>query len=513
MKDINIYQIIENIQNRKWIIFGFFIIFILFFLALSGTTSNEPIKMILIKNSGFCMIILAILLALSIIAIILFESERIHILTFFIVFSFGIISSFVIPILDSPDEPTHFNRAELTSRLNLIPITSSDTTYEILQSVVELQNANQLSVTKTDEDEKTIQYNYVDVQANVAAGNVFVGYVFSALGINIAKSLNLSVIWMLWLGRICNVIISAVVCSFAVWITPKFKLQFLIISTMPMAIYQYSSFSVDALINSFAFLSIAMFLKLLLAKNESIRFRDLLGFVGVVIITGLLKLPYFSLILLFLCIPRSKFLFSKSFIWRIGILFFAFVIAVGWYFISSRINVAPNNQTKYVIANNINSLEQMKLILANPATSLKIIFASIFREFPERINGFFTFGWLDYGVTSIVPLYLVFYGVSMLMYPMDVVLDFKKRGLMVLISGIVIVATYYILYIMWTPVGAVAVEGIQSRYFIPLLLLMPMGLYLNTDRPKSGNLMDLICVSATLFFISITIMQTIVLKY
>lgn len=501
----------KNILDRKYIILVFTIVFVCFFLMLIKASGPYSVKEFLVKNSFGGCIILTLAYFFSIVSIICYDFSKIHLFTFFFLAIFGLLTTFVTPILDTPDEPTHFNRAELTSRLNLIPEASSGTTYEVLSSVIDLQRANKLSIIDTNEDEEDIIFEYENVSLNAATGNVFIGYVFSAIGVNIAKTLNLKVIWMLWLGRACNAIIAALICSFALWITPKFKLQFLIIMALPMSIYLSASVGIDGLINSFAFLTIAFFLRLLLSDEYEIDAKGIVGFTLSAILSGILKLPYFALILLLMCIPKRKFSFDRNILFRVAIISVCFCMALGWYYVSTKIYAPPNNQSVYLIEKNINALEQVKYIFRNPVEALNTLFGSIFNEFSLRCEGFFIFGWLEYGIQNILPLYLVFFGASMIMYPMDIKLNWKERSWIVFVSALIIVAMYLILYIAWTPVGGGAVEGIQSRYFIPLLLLIPIGLYLNTDSLQ--NKLDLFCISALPFFITAMLVQTIIVKY
>ncbi len=508
---MNLDRIKKNLIERKFLLLIHSFLFLCIILCLIEFSAEYSIDMFLFRNHYLGGIITIICYFCSALCIVIYDEEKIHIIALFIIITYGILIVFIMPILDSPDEPTHFNRAELTSRLNLVPVTSSESTYEILSSVIDLQNSNQLSVINSVEDEKSINYTYSNLSINVAAGNIFIGYVFSAIGINLAKSLNLNVIWMLWIGRLFNLIVYSIISSVAIWQTPKFKVQFLIVSTIPMAIFQAASISTDGFVYSLSFFAIALFLKLLDAAQYSVSIKKTIPFIVSIIVVGLLKLPYFLLVLLIFCVPKEKFSFKKSMIVRVGFVFGCLAIALIWYYITTKIYIPQNNQLEYLSKKNISTLSQLIFCLKNPLQFLKIVFLSILNDFQIRLYGFFSFGWLEYSIPKIVPIYFLYFGISTLLIPVEMRLKWKERLGVIIIAFLVVFTFYSVLYISWTPVGSNIVEGIQSRYFIPLLLLFPIGLYLNPNKLNVN--LNLYCISMVPLFIISSIIQTILYKY
>ena len=68
------------------------------------------------------------------------------------------------------------------------------------------------TVFQTNWDDQKIDYtpSYVN---SVFAQNPFYGYIPQAIGIDIAKGLNLNNIWMIWLGRFCNLLVYGMLAS------------------------------------------------------------------------------------------------------------------------------------------------------------------------------------------------------------------------------------------------------------------------------------------------------------
>lgn len=108
--------------------------------------------------------------------------------------------------------------------------------------------------------------------------NPFYGYLAPGFGIFIARILNLNTIWMLWLGRICNLVLYASITSLAIKKTPILKVPMFFMALIPLAMFQGSSVSIDALINSLGFYTIAYALYLIKSPENSIESKELIIF-------------------------------------------------------------------------------------------------------------------------------------------------------------------------------------------------------------------------------------------
>lgn len=151
---------------------------------------------------------------------------------FIVILTFGIICSFLTPICLSPDEVEHFVRSEMTSRGEFIPIYENNT-FLTIQSTLDLiedsketvdtgfdrihfENA---SIFKTDADTKPINNTLVEYPSAFAQ-NSFFGYLPQAIGMLVAKLFDLNAVWLLWLGRIFNVVLYASLVYIAMKKTP-----------------------------------------------------------------------------------------------------------------------------------------------------------------------------------------------------------------------------------------------------------------------------------------------------
>ena len=108
---------------------------------------------------------------------------------------------------------------------------------------------------------KKINYTPTTVK-HVAATNLSFLYLPQTMGILLAKVLHMDAIWLLWFGRIMNLLCYGIIVASAVKIAPKWKFVLFFMASLPMSIQQAASFSPDAIINGLSILTIGYFIYL-----------------------------------------------------------------------------------------------------------------------------------------------------------------------------------------------------------------------------------------------------------
>jgi uncharacterized membrane protein len=91
------------------------------------------------------------------------------------------------------------------------------------------------------------------------------------------------------------------------------------------------------------------------------------------------------------------------------------------------------------------------------------------------LSWFTTLGWMDLALPYITFLAPVLVVITFLRDPRPALWTRPTRYLLlgVFLGGFALIATA--MYVTWTPVGASYIEGVQTRYLVPLLpLLLPM---------------------------------------
>jgi len=110
-------------------------------------------------------------------------------------------------------------------------------------------------------------------------------------------------------------------------------------------------------------------------------------------------------------------------------------------------------------------------------------------------------------------LYLIFFISFSLLCPLDEKFDIKTRVKGLVIGLIIYYGVIFVQYLTWSSVGGTnALEGVFSRYFMPLLIFIPFIInkdFYELDRKK----IFLLFLTIALSFISGMIMLTVSVKY
>ena len=328
----------------------------------------------------------------------------------------------------------------------------------------------------------------------------------------------MNAVWLVWLGRLCNVLFYDILVSYAIKKTPIFKIPIALVATMPMSIYLASSLSIDATVNGLGILAIA-FALYMYKSEKSLEIKDILLFDIIVFLCGTCKITYIALIFLVLLIPMSKFKNKKDYLLTIfssimGILLIFYLYtcyvshAMNLPTLEMFFNQPTSNGNSSITTDNSNSLTSESSI-----KNLKFLIKSEIFGFYEQCVRLFTFGWLTYNSPILYNFSLIYYGLIGFFYPENSKINLKHRIIPFLVILIIYSATFFALidYSLYHCPDATLIQGVQGRYFIPLLPLIP--LVFNINKNKRFKDMDLWIFTALLIILSSFVMLTIVFYY
>jgi len=506
----------------------YWLIYLVLILILGISTMNN--KNIL--NKHFVMLTFAVVAVLGIFSIVFYmlhdSDEEFYKVAFIIILIFGITTALILPICDVSDEIEHLARAEITSQGVIIPHwTGEDMGVEGLYNHTEGERIS---------SEKNVGAGYNSIRAyNFFSGslgktvfqtsydtakidttpfiidsafeqNPFFGYLPQAIGVFLAKLLDLNVIWILWLARICNLIFYAGVVSLAIKKTPALKLPLLAVACIPISMYQASSASIDCMIIGLSILSISYFIYMCRAPDRSLTIKNIAVFSVICLMLGLCKLPYLAFVILLIFIPSKKFEKDKKHNLPILLISIAAVAVIG--ILWSRYS-APTLLHSWRSSHNlINSTLQMNYVMHHPSSISKFIYNIIFLEIPNMLTGVFSFfgahqfhHYADryHFVTAALLIYLAF---VLLAYPRNVKFELKTKLGSIFTIIMVYVGICFIQLLTWASVGYYNL-GISTRYFIPLFCLFPIAIWikqiqLDKDKFDKYAMVFMIAFMATL---------------
>ena len=484
------------VNNRKYLLM-YIVLVAIFTLAMFSVKNYQ--------YWGFEAISIPIITIIGLIAILYsFENEiELHKTALILILLFGLITLFLAPPFTYPDEAIHFTRAELLSEGVLYPV-KTDQGFYVNDYFFELNQA-QKGLTIFDNPAVNTPITNSKAYIPVTTESPFYSYIPSMLGILLSKVLNLTAIFALLFARLGNLILYAGVSYYAIKKAPKFKTALTVIATMPLVIAQVTSTSYDAFILTFTMVILAYFIKMYADKVEN---KDLAIFFISVLLISLIKPPYIMLSLLVLLVPEDSFKQNRNYsLIAIALVFIATFLSVG-----GLLNSIFSSATTSSIASagNISLTGQVNYILANPLAIFGLVKYCITSIPSVFISDLSFYHYADFKGLKLVNLaYFVFFILFSIFYKQEINLSKIKRIILLIICLITYFGIFAILYLQWTPVGSDIILGIQARYFIPIIALLP--LIINYDLKSIEKYKYL--MMAIVFFMTSLLLLTITHYY
>ncbi len=408
--------------------------------------------------------------------------EKVFILTALV---FGLASIIIMPIFMVPDETVHFYRAYQIGEGHLVSENIND---EIGGRVTKI-----IAIPQTATEKKVVSpRDYFDktapevfVKFPTAAQYSPVGYIPQAVGIDLGRIIHRSLGSMVLIGRLSNLAVYVALIVLAIKIARQGKWVYVVAGLLPLGIQQAASLSVDVMTIGLSFVTIA-FIHSLFMQKKQLEKRQYIFIILLAILLGLTKQINLLLMLPLFFLPRHLF---SSRVKKYG--FVASVFAIGlfaiaaWYF-AMRYTYRDLSPGATIGLENVYPGEQLKYLLAEPLSFIKTLFKTfIFEGFKGAPTADFywvsmigVFSWISYKLPLTFVLLAYFLLVVAFLHrdkDFEEVPELRKlSAIYTMVFAIALVSVAGALYILWTPVGASQVSGIQGRYFIPILpLLIP----------------------------------------
>lgn len=434
----------------------------------------------------------------------------------FLIFAllFGLIFVFITPPFQSVDENFHFYRAygivsgqftaEKGSSLSgsKLPKSLSTLTQKYDGLIKNINAKTSLSELKTNYQIKLEKDNKVFTGYPNTALYSPVPYIAQSFGIYVGKVLNLPPLVLVYLGRIFNLILYAILGYYAIKVIPILKLAVFLILLMPMNLSLGASLSTDALLITVSLIFTGIILKYVVT-DEKLNNKNILLLSFLAVVLALIKHHFFILPLLFL-IPRER--FGGKYWLKLSVMILPAVCAclIWSKFISNLYIPLKEGADMYA---------QLSFITHNfgtfAAVLLKTILVKTFRIIVTMIG---VLGWQD---TRLDILTYILYPAAIIyaaLNKFDKEIILSKFQTIILSSTLLIsyllIVTY--MYLSWSPVGSGIVTGLNGKYFITLLLPL-LILAASKIKPKfdiNNNL-----IYAFSFFILFSVLFSLLIRF
>lgn len=429
--------------------------------------------------------VLVMILVVSSIIVILQRNLDISKKYFMLAILLGIFYSFIFPALSMPDELTHFGEAYKISSTILRQPVCDEEGYFFLRaddydSITYLHNIDTVSewyessIRGSITEMVTSDQNYtISIRAKYA-------YIVSAIGITIARLFQWSGRVLLSFGRLCNLFFLTTIIALAIHITPKFKLFMTAIGLLPETILLMNSYSYDGLNIAMSVLIVAFFLYLY--DKEQCSLKEIIIFLALLLVFVPVKIVYVPFVLLFVLLPKSKIQITSKILYLVmGILLIGVAICV-WLNLSSILDLVfrPTRGA----AGDLPILINANYVLNHPGQIINMYARTMFENSYSYIQSMTgtvysinRFGeMLSYSTPSW--LLIVIFSICAVS-----ILNEEVKGAQHILKNRVVVAVIVVFSLLAISVSMLfactmsdyrKIEGIQGRYFLPLLLLLPI---------------------------------------
>lgn len=389
---------------------------------------------------------------------------------------------FVMPPHAAPDEPAHFGTAyAYTDRILMQPAVD-EAGYVYVRQEDMIYNEAQKNPTA---------YSYqlfwdnffstagdggkVTFGSRMLSGVWPLAYLPQIAGILIARSLRLGGVPLFMFTRGMSLLFYTVCCYYAVKRMPFAKGALALTALLPMSLELGASCSYDSMMLALTYLFAGQVWHCIYGK-EKMHWKDWGLLTGIAVLVVPLKIVYLPLFALCLLIPVQKCASAKK-MWtgRACVLGGGLLslLAVRLYPI-----IYYLTRTSFHAAKGQWQGISLRDVLAHPAMGVRLLAESLRSQgdfyLSTMVGG--KLGWLD----TEIPDYLV-YGFWFLLFLSAVKMAKEKQYIQTEtrlfaagLSVVTVLAVFGVFLLTWTAAGADHIDGVQGRYFLPLLpVLLP----------------------------------------
>jgi uncharacterized membrane protein len=385
-----------------------------------------------------------------------------------------------------PDEPAHFLRAVQISHGGVLPMLGPDGTSAgglVDTAAIALVGDVMGHLAAFGADPRTALTEIVADGRRDAAGPLSYAafsntviyfplvYAAPALAIAAARQVGVPPLAWLYIGRLVNAGAALAVSAFAIALFEEAAIYAVVVCLIPRVLFEEASLSADALVIPFAMLFWALLASF--AASAMARRFALPAFFLAMLVVCVGKFAYVPLAVL----PPMVAAIERRRVPPVAALAAASALSVacwlGW-------SVAVRNHV-FTIGPHVGVADthrQLRAVLHDPARfaaalagSFRLSQLSLFLGMVGPVAGWMHDVTLPWPILALSLLTLV--AAAFFRRPGPVLRGTARAatGLAVLAC---VVAIYFLLYLNFTPLGSARVDGVQGRYFIPLLAAAPI---------------------------------------
>jgi len=385
----------------------------------------------------------------------------------------GVAYVFVTPPLSVPDEHLHFFRSAAIGNGHLIPRghgrPDAAPIPQGLKTLVWVVLSHQSFQTAIRIPLEPVKQPIVEFSAWYTP----VPYLPQAFAVVVGRMFNIRPLIIFYAGRVANLAVAIVLIALAMRVAPSFRNVIAATALLPMSLFEFASWSADALTIAVAILLIA-----LMIEGGSTSALIVFAF-----ILGLCKPAYFLLALLVFAIPGRRMQAKAGVVISMTI---ATILSFAY---------AHTASFQQRTGLPIDPTAQLQCIVRDPMHFARVIAADLHLHFLYYIEG--TIGRL--GLNEL-PLPAAIVVVEVLTLVAAALASQRRLSVRVRVVAICIFAATAIgvmlsQYMIWSIACGDALEGVQGRYFLPIVPLALLAISWNRLRldPRALAVIAIFC--------------------
>lgn len=414
----------------------------------------------------------------------------------------GIMYNLVLPALSAPDEDTHFasayrlsnimlGQADVDDRGNTVmrreDVKNQIYTYGEKEYVAYYEKLFSL---QSDGEEQMVSFTKRTPETTVPITT----YLAPALGITVARLLNLSYGLTTWAGRLCCLLLCALLSAMSYRLLPFMRQSVMVLCTLPMTLSLSSSMSYDGINLGLILLFFAVVMQCAYVI-EKISWKEIAILMILAFCLAPIKIVYIPFLWLICLIPLKKFPNRTAGIISYGSITILPVLESIWLK-SQKISFIAKGTTNLTAEEGYT----ISYVLRHPLETMRfILYSVIFKKGDEMVEGLAGrhLGWLDTKIPRYLAyafLFLLFLYIITEKVP---ILLCKWQKIIIAVSAFCQLSLpVLVMFLAETKLTDNTIACVQGRYFLPVILLFPIlfanNRFVRADKENDTHLECLI---------------------
>ena len=470
-------------------------------LYVNGEESENRLSMnahtyfnLFLKRYFFAMFLFAEFMAAGFYYLAFLRRCRIEKVFVFTILCLGVIYNFVLTPYMTPDESYHIDMSYRHSNTLLGIESAGENKCYKRQDDTELEFTSSPSL----ENYKIIydglfsmaeNDTLVEAEATSTTEAPMIIYLPAVLGMTLARLLHLGTVPMLLLGRWFSLLGFTILTYFGMKKLPFGKTALFLLAVLPMNLQQCTSFSYDAVITGVSFLYICWCVSLAFGEKQ-VKATDMLGLgiLGIILVYGKSGV-YLPLALLIFLIPAARFGGKRV---RNLCVLGLFLLPVLCFLNQNTATVsyiATTTEATATVGSSTTAGYTIGYFLSQPMELVRMLANTLSDKtafYLESLVGQ-KMGWVEIDISEVISMlfWLLLILASLKTKEEPMYIRTGQKWWIVFVCAVCAGLILAGMLLTWTPRGYVSIEGVQGRYFIPLmpaLLLVLRNPRLTWDR-------------------------------